>query len=121
LRPADDTSHRNHETAKPLNGVGRPEKGYDRNLFPSDKRGNSTDYLTRRIARDRPDILERLKSGEIESVRQAAIEAGILPKQERIHVYTHDPVAAAHYLAQRVDAEWMQLVYEEYMRVKAQE
>lgn len=34
-------------------------------------------YLTARIARDRPDILERMKAGEFKSVRQAAIEAGI--------------------------------------------
>lgn len=30
--------------------------------------GNSADYLTRRIARDFPDILERMKSGEFKSV-----------------------------------------------------
>ena len=39
---------------------------------------NSADYLTARIARDRPDILERMKAGEFPSVRQAAIEAGIV-------------------------------------------
>jgi hypothetical protein len=26
--------------------------------------GNNADYLTARIARDRPDILERMKAGE---------------------------------------------------------
>ncbi len=36
------------------------------------------DYLTRRIARDHPDILERMKAGEFSSVRQAALEAGIV-------------------------------------------
>jgi hypothetical protein len=35
-------------------------------------------YLTARIARDRPDILERMKAGEFRSVRQAALEAGIV-------------------------------------------
>jgi hypothetical protein len=30
------------------------------------------DYLTRRIARDHPDIFERMKSGEYQSVRAAA-------------------------------------------------
>jgi hypothetical protein len=36
------------------------------------------DYLTARIARDRPDILERMKAGEFPSVRAAALEAGIV-------------------------------------------
>ena len=31
-----------------------------------------------RIARDRPDILERMKAGAFTSVRQAAREAGII-------------------------------------------
>lgn len=35
-------------------------------------------YLTRRVARDHPEILERMRAGEYPSVRQAAIEAGIV-------------------------------------------
>jgi hypothetical protein len=35
-------------------------------------------YLVARIARDRPDVLERMKQGEFLSVRQAAIAAGIV-------------------------------------------
>ncbi len=38
--------------------------------------GNRSQYLVNRIARDRPDILERMKAGEFASVRQAAIAAG---------------------------------------------
>jgi hypothetical protein len=34
--------------------------------------GNEPDYLTSRIARDRPDVLERMKAGEFPSVRAAA-------------------------------------------------
>lgn len=41
-------------------------------------RGPTADYLTARIARDRPDILERMKAGAYPSVRQAAIAAGIV-------------------------------------------
>lgn len=41
--------------------------------------GNNTRYLTERIARERPDIHERMKQGEFRSVRAAAIEAGIVP------------------------------------------
>jgi hypothetical protein len=33
--------------------------------------------ITRRIARDHPAILERMKAGEYKSVRQAALEAGL--------------------------------------------
>jgi hypothetical protein len=36
--------------------------------------GTSADYLARRIARDRPDILERMRAGEYKSVWQAAEE-----------------------------------------------
>ena len=45
------------------------------NLNPG---GTSATYLARRIARDRPDILERMKAGDFRSVRQAAIAAGII-------------------------------------------
>lgn len=46
--------------------------------FVSKSSNNDATYLTRRIARDRPDILERMKLGEFTSVRQAALEAGIV-------------------------------------------
>lgn len=39
---------------------------------------NNAEYLTARIVRDRPDILERMKRGEFRSIRAAAIEAGIV-------------------------------------------
>lgn len=39
------------------------------NSTPSQYGGTSADYLTARIARDRPDILERMKAGEYPSVR----------------------------------------------------
>ena len=39
--------------------------------------GTPSDYLVSRIARDRPDILERMKPLEYSSVAQAARAAGI--------------------------------------------
>jgi len=42
-----------------------------------DQGGNGVKYLAARIARDRPDILNRMKAGEFRSIHQAAIEAGI--------------------------------------------
>ncbi len=42
---------------------------------------NNSEYLSARIARDRPDILNRMKAGEFPSVRQAAIAAGIVKQR----------------------------------------
>lgn len=39
---------------------------------------NSQERILRRLARDAPDILERVKAGEFKSARAAAIEAGII-------------------------------------------
>jgi hypothetical protein len=65
------------EEAKPLapHGTNTPPAGPDN--IRSKGWGDDADYLTRRIARDRPDILERMKAGEFTSVRAAALEAGI--------------------------------------------
>jgi hypothetical protein len=42
------------------------------------KYGETSAYLTARIARDRPDILEEMKAGKYKSVRAAAKAAGII-------------------------------------------
>ena len=39
---------------------------------------NRSVYLVNRIARDLPDVLERMKAGEFAAVREAARAAGIL-------------------------------------------
>jgi hypothetical protein len=44
--------------------------------------GNRSHYLMARIARDRPDVLERAKAGEFISIRQAAIAAGIIREEK---------------------------------------
>jgi len=44
------------------------------NTFTGDRGSTNADYLTARIARDRPDILDRMKAGEFPSVRAAAME-----------------------------------------------
>jgi hypothetical protein len=48
-------------------GRGRRKTG---NVITGFQRGSSADYLTARIARDRPDILARMKAGEFSSVRK---------------------------------------------------
>lgn len=47
-------------------------------------RGNNVDYLLARLKRDRPDLIEKLTSGELKSPRQAALEAGIVKPKYQI-------------------------------------
>ena len=65
--------------AKPLGEHGGERKEEEQGNNVTLIRGNDGNYLTRRIARDRPDVLDRMKAGEFKSVRAAAIEAGISP------------------------------------------
>lgn len=64
--------------AEPLANPGGDRKSPEYQGSDTTLIGRGADYLTARIARDRPDILERMKSGEFRSVRQAAMEAGIV-------------------------------------------
>lgn len=73
-RGAEDVKAR-AEKARPTGPNGRPRKGVASTPLP---KGTHSDRLTARIARDRPDILKRMKAGEFKSVRAAAIEAGIV-------------------------------------------
>jgi hypothetical protein len=85
--------------AKSLAKHGELGRGGDRvDVINSIQGGTSADYLTARIARDRPDILARMKAGAFSSVRQAAKEAGIV--NERLSVPA-DPIRAAQYLKRR--------------------
>lgn len=54
--------------------------------------GTGSSYLAARLARDHPDILERMKRGEFRSVRAAALEAGIVKPQK---TYTGSPLERA--------------------------
>jgi len=68
-------------TAQPLQPAENhpgPGRGYTKKPHEKAKAGNRSFYLVARIARDRPDILERMKAGEFTSVREAAREAGII-------------------------------------------
>lgn len=100
------------ENAKPLasNGGNRKTNQFDnyQTDVPSIDGGTDPAYLTARIARDRPDILERMKAGEYKSVRSAAIDAGIIdPDKTKRYSLPTDPTAAARYLRTRVDAGWL--------------
>jgi hypothetical protein len=56
--------------------------------------GTNADYLTRRIARDHPDIFERMKAGEYKSVHAAALEAGIVARTITIRADDAESIAA---------------------------
>ena len=89
-----------------INGRGKQIEDYNYNSLSI--QGTSPEYLTARIARDRPDILDRMKAGEYKSVRSAAIDAGIIdPDKSRRYSLPTDPLAAARYLQARVDAGWL--------------
>ena len=55
----------------------RPGRGHKARV-PKQPTGNRREYLVARIARDRPDILERMKAGEFTSIWEAARAAGIV-------------------------------------------
>jgi hypothetical protein len=64
-----------------LNGGDRKSENYENQIDivkPIHQGGNDSEYLTARIKRDHPEILDRMKRGEFKSVRSAAIEAGII-------------------------------------------
>jgi hypothetical protein len=61
-------------------------------IIPGLTASETADSLTARIARDFPDILERMKEGEFKSVRAAAMEAGIRKPTATIPL---DPEGAA--------------------------
>lgn len=65
--------------------------------------GTSADYLTRRIARDHPEILRRMQAGEFPSVRAAALEAGIVPRTQTVRV--NDPESVARTLRRYMTPE----------------
>src|SRR5688500_8712695 len=68
-------------TAQPLQPAENhpgPGRGHTKKPHEKARSGNRSNYLVARIARDRPDILERMKAGKFTSVREAAREAGII-------------------------------------------
>jgi hypothetical protein len=72
---------------------------------------HSWDRILPRLARDAPDILERVKSGEIKSARAAAIEAGITTPFPSIAL--KDPAHAAQRMLDRKGQAWCLQLLEE--------
>lgn len=66
--------------------------------------GTSQTYLLRRLARDAPEILERVKAGEFKSARAAAIEAGIIKPIPSVQL--KEPSATAQKVITKKGREW---------------
>ena len=87
--------------------------------MPTSSLGRASDYLTARIARDRPDIWERMRRGEFNSVRAAALEAGIpLPQPRRTMSLSDNVERVAKRLRQHYSRDQVQRIAE---RLLAQE
>ena len=76
--------------------------------------GTSADYLAARIARDRPDILDRMKAGEYPSVRAAALDAGIVKRTATIPL---DPTRAARIIVKHFTPEAARTLAAELLRL----
>ena len=90
-------------------GDRRSEKARSELCDNSDQksRGTNSIYLIRRIARDRPDILQRMKDGEFSSVQAAAREAGIAEKSRLIWL-SKDPAKAAERIQNQLGADYLE-------------
>jgi hypothetical protein len=63
---------------------GRPKKGQGKPDNIRINYGTDALYLTARLDRDHPEILDAYERGEYKSVRQAAIAAGLLKTRTRV-------------------------------------
>lgn len=75
------------------------------------ERGTSQAYLLRRLARDAPEILDRVKAGEFKSARAAAIEAGIITSFPSLQL--KEPSPTARKLLSKKGKEWCLALLEE--------
>ena len=90
-------------------GDRRSEKARSELYDDSDQksRGTNSTYLTRRIARDHPDIIQRMKDGEFSSVQAAAREAGIVEKSRQIWL-SKDPAKGAERIQDQLGADYLE-------------
>jgi hypothetical protein len=72
------------------------------------------DYLTAGIARDHPDILERMKAGKFKSVRQAALEAGIVKPKIQV---PHDVEGATRILTKHFSPDEVRALIAELQHI----
>ena len=81
---------------------------YYNNVDSSEGRGDDPEYLTARIARDRPDILNKMQRGEYPSARAAGIAAGIVKPRIQLtvgHSTTAQTLAGA--MVEKLDPDFL--------------
>jgi hypothetical protein len=86
-------------------GRGRPRDG-----IANSTHANSAPAIVRRLNRDRPDLAERVASGEI-SANAAAIESGY--RSGRISIHGRDPRLAAQCIVRRTDPAYVEALIQE--------
>lgn len=91
-------------------GNGRADESRGDNIT-STERGTSQAYLLRRLARDAPETLDRVKAGEFKSARAAAIEAGIITSFPSLQL--KEPSPTAQKLLSKKGKEWCLALLEE--------
>jgi hypothetical protein len=90
--------------AQPLAEHGTNQHGGEDFTLSNPPTGNSQAYLLRRLARDAPEILERVKAGEFRSARAAAIEAGIIRPVPTVRL-VDDPAKVAASIRQHLSPD----------------
>jgi hypothetical protein len=70
-RQAEDRANE----AKPLSGHGGNRRGVQVDNIKL-KGGTSAEYLTRKIARDRPDILKQMQAGKFKGITPPSVRPG---------------------------------------------
>jgi hypothetical protein len=101
------------QIAQPLSQKGEIGNGRKsrRDIVPS-TRGNSREHLLRRIARDKPELLDEVGKGKrLKSARAAAIEAGIITPFPSLQL--KDPAPTAQKLLAKKGKAWCLQLLEE--------
>lgn len=87
-----------------INQHSKPQEriGYDSNVS---SRGNSREYVVRRLKRDAPEVVDALARGEFSSARAAGIAAGFV-KPSPPSLQLKDPAPTAQKLLAKMGKEW---------------
>lgn len=89
--------------AQPLAAHGANQHGEGGDSVTTSSKDRGQAYLLRRLARDAPEILDRVKAGEFKSARAAAIEAGIIKPVPTVRL-VDDPAR----VAKMIQKHWRQ-------------
>jgi hypothetical protein len=96
------------QTVNPLGRRGK-ELGYDSNVV---HRGNSEEYVVRRLKRDAPEVAVALAQGKFSSARAAGIAAGFI-KPSPPSLQLKDPAPTAQKLLTKMGKGWCDQLLDE--------